>query len=155
MKAISIHQPHVRNIMLGTKTAENRKTNTTHRGDLLICSTKKQFGDPAKYPLGMAMCIVDLYDVEKADETHRRQIYPDPDQPQSTKISGYIWKIRNVRVIDPFPVKGQQGFYYVDLPHDADPEPIVKDPRIIGVFQIFTWIVFIAFILFFLFKLLA
>lgn len=125
-KALSIHQPYVRQIMQGRKTAELRSRITNYRGDIIVCSTKKKFGDPAKYPMGMAMCIVEIFDCVPAEEIHRRQIYPDPDIIDPGKpIRGYIWKLRNPRIIDPFQVKGQQGLFWLDVDLEKlDPDPL-------------------------------
>ena len=127
IKAISIHQPHVNNILKGLKTLELRPTKTSHRGDLMICSTRHVYkNDPAKYPVGMAMGIVEVFDCIPVQEIHRRQIYPDPETDPGTKLKGYVWKLRNPRVISPFPVKGQQGFYYLEVDlNDIKPRPIL------------------------------
>jgi len=101
MKAISIKQPWANMIRDGLKTIETRTRSTTHRGELLICSSKS----PSIYPAGYALAIVDLMDcrpMEKADEEAARcEVYP----------GAWAWVLRNVRPISIFPVRGQLGLF--------------------------------------------
>ncbi|HWA52250.1 MAG TPA: ASCH domain-containing protein [Patescibacteria group bacterium] len=104
MKAISLKQPYANLIRDGIKTIETRKWKTNYRGDLLICSSQ----NPKIEPAGFALCIVNLYDIrrmKKSDEKAACFKY-------SPKL--YAWLIRNLRVIKPFPVKGQLNIYEVD-----------------------------------------
>lgn len=93
MKALSIHPQYVERICSGEKITEFRSWSTDYRGDVLICATKN--GDS---PIaGRAVCIVDLYDVTK------------------TPFEGYAFLLRNLRFIQPIPVRGQQRFFNVDV----------------------------------------
>ena len=108
MKAISLHQPWASMIANGQKTIETRRWATSYRGDLLICSTKKPL-----YPglcCGYALCVVTIYDcrpMRKMNETRACcELYD----------GAYSWFLKDLRRIMPFQVRGQQGFYEVELP---------------------------------------
>lgn len=93
MKAISLRPDYALDVLTGEKTKEYRTWNTKHRGDLLICSTARKL--PGTIP-STALCVVELTNVkELANHT-------------------FCWELDNLRFINPFKVKGQQGFYYVD-----------------------------------------
>lgn len=113
MKAISLHQPWASWIADGRKTIETRFWYTKYRGDLLICSTKKpKYND---LPLGKALAIVDLYrcrPMEKEDEACAMCAYEGQ----------WAWLFRNIRPIEPFEIKGSQGFYEVEMPQDIKEE---------------------------------
>ncbi len=120
MKALSVQQPFAFEIMIGFKTIEVRSWDTLHRGDLLICSTKKpafskdvmeevedEYGCSFLY--GQAVCLVRLADVRpmrKGDEGRALLGEIDPDS--------YSWILEDARPVVPFPVKGQQGLFEVD-----------------------------------------
>ena len=109
MKAISLHQPWASWIALGKKTIETRYWYTKYRGDLLIASTKKrsEFYD---LPLGKGLCIVQVIDC-------RRMKNSDEKAAMCLCEDGlYAWILKDIRRIEPFPVKGSQGFYEVDYP---------------------------------------
>ena len=109
MKAISLHQPWASLIAEREKTIETRFWYTHYRGDLLIVSTKKpKWGN---LPLGKALAIVDLYEcrpMERKDEKAARCAFEGQ----------WAWLLRNIRPIEPFSVKGSQGFYEVEMPPD-------------------------------------
>jgi len=107
MKAISLHQPWASLIAKGQKTIETRFWPTRYRGDLLIVSTKKpKFQD---YPLGKALCIVRVTGC-------RRMTVSDEEKAQCLWEYGkWAWELSDMRPIEPFDVKGQQGFYEVDM----------------------------------------
>lgn len=95
MRAISIKQPYVAQILGGVKREEYRSWPTRHRGDLLIVSSAQpQIGD---LPCGQALAIVSVVDCRRTE-------------------TGYAWTLDNVRPIIPFPVRGQLGFYDVQVP---------------------------------------
>ena len=94
MKALSIHAPYAFEIFTGQKVEEYRSWQTPYRGDLLICTSKRWYG--ADYLHGHALCIVNLYDIEKLGERD------------------YAWLLKDVRYIEPFPVKGKLHLFEVD-----------------------------------------
>lgn len=107
MKALSIKQPWSSMIASGEKTIETRTWGTKYRGELLIVSSKK----PAipGLPSGQAVAIADLTDVRRMTKEDEAAaccgVYPGV----------FAWVLENVREIDPFPVRGQQGLYEVDI----------------------------------------
>lgn len=116
MKAISLHQPWASWIALGKKTIETRTWYTHYRGDLLIASTKKR---PEFYdlPLGKGLCIVRVVgcrQMRKSDEKAAMCPYED---------GRYAWILENIRRIEPFAIKGSQGFYEVEYPHKEQTSP--------------------------------
>ena len=120
MKAISIRQPWASWIARGEyvsgvfrqKTIETRSWTTKHRGDLLIVSTKKP--EWPHYPLGKALCIVSLVDCRemKASDEWDAMCSNTAHWP----MPRYAWILENIRPIKPFPVKGQQRLYEVEIP---------------------------------------
>jgi hypothetical protein len=129
MKALSLKQPFAELIKNGTKTIETRLWSTKYRGNLLICASLsnhngfvksynnfikcsdllKYYNDNGiKIEHGYAICIVNLYDVRpmiKEDETAACcELYD----------GAYSWLINNVRIIEPFYVKGQLKLFDVD-----------------------------------------
>lgn len=120
MKALSVQQPFAFEIMSGIKTIEVRSWDTLHRGELLVCSSKKpafsqdemeeiedEYGCAFLY--GQALCLVRLSDVRpmrKGDEEQALVEKVDPD--------AYAWVLENARPVVPFPVKAQQGIFQVD-----------------------------------------
>ncbi|KKM86731.1 hypothetical protein LCGC14_1276050 [marine sediment metagenome] len=114
MKAISLHQPWATWIAVGTiiqskfrqKTIETRYRPTRYRGDLLIVSTKKpKYFD---YPLGKALCVVRVVGCREMAVSDER------DAMRKWDYGLYAWILEDIRRIDPFDVKGSQGFYEVD-----------------------------------------
>lgn len=136
MKAISLWEPWATFIRLKFKKNETRPWYTHYRGDLLICAAKaglskhdlndymrffedcfKKFhlGIPLEISdlhFGQAVAVVELVDCVKTDgfaitalESYMGNYAPDR----------YAWKFDNIRPIEPFPVKGKQGFFDVDF----------------------------------------
>jgi hypothetical protein len=106
MKAISIREPWATLIAEGKKTIEVRSWPTKYRGELLICASQKPKGQNS----GMAVAIVNLVDVrlmKKGDEKKALcELFTDC----------YSWILKDVKKIEPFPVKGKLGFYDIDVP---------------------------------------
>jgi len=104
MKALSVKQPWANLIASGLKTIETRTWKTKYRGDLLIVSSKS----PKIEPAGYALAIVELVDCRpmiKADEKVACcELYP-----------AYAWVLKNIRPIEPFPVKGQLNLFDVEF----------------------------------------
>ncbi len=110
MKALTIKQPFVEDIIFGEKTEEYRSWSTDHRGQILICaSAGGHLGKDKKYFVcGHAVCTADITDVKK-------------------KKDGYAWQLSNVRLIKPIPIKGQQRLFnadvdieYIDIDNEDD-----------------------------------
>jgi len=106
MKAISIKQPWASLIAAGVKTLELRAWPTDHRGPLLICSSRRPVIDGHRH--GAALCVVDVVDCREMTRDDIpfacvQQFYPDH----------YAWVLRDVRLIEPFPVVGQLRLFDV------------------------------------------
>jgi len=133
IRAISLWQPWAGGIALGIKKQETRPWATKVRGDIVICSAKKKVHQslyPKNYQevwkqsfvkdrelleiKGYALCIVEIYDCVSSNDpaminsSETELMWGDysPDR--------YIWLTRNLRLIDPVPVKGSQGFFFID-----------------------------------------
>ena len=113
MKALSIKQPWANLIASGQKTIETREWATAYRGPILLVSSKV----PKIEPAGCAIAVAELIDcrpMTKADELAAQcPIYPN----------AFAWILRNVKAIEPFPVKGQLGIYDVNVsPESLSPK---------------------------------
>lgn len=125
MKAISVRQPWARFIADGSKNVEVRTWRTSYRGPLLICSSSRQDQNFEKlerdvFALGVALCVVDLCDIEPMSPAHVKAAYPCDDESlwQGEDFGGqYAWLLKDPRVVlDPFPVKGKLNFFEVETP---------------------------------------
>lgn len=134
IKALSLWQPWASLISVGAKRYETRSWSTNYRGPLLICAAlrppdgaivmelniktglRQRFPGGISMPRGMALAIVDLIDVYDTDYFTP----PDPSQLYFGDFSPgrYAWQLINVRAIEPFPVKGRQGLFNVDVPDE-------------------------------------
>ncbi|HUV65716.1 MAG TPA: ASCH domain-containing protein [Sedimentisphaerales bacterium] len=111
MKAISVHQPFASLIASGEKTIETRKWRTSYLGELLIVSTQRKCELYPDLPVGTALCIVDLIGCRKMEKQ-------DEEWACCQYYKGaYAWILTDVRRVAPFPVRGKQGFYEVELPN--------------------------------------
>lgn len=109
MKALSIKQPWADMIAQGVKTIEVRTWQTKYRGDLLVCVTKQPVCDNA----GKAICIVDLLEVREMTDDDG-----EAAQAHWYYEGSFAWLLGNIRLIDPFPVRGMPGVFDVSvLPH--------------------------------------
>jgi len=108
MKAISLYQPYASLIASGKKTIETRRWFTRYRGDLLIVSTLKPV--VAGLPCGKALCIVEVFDCVPMRPAHEGQACCE------WYAGAWAWRLRNIRQIEPFAVKGGRGFYDVKIP---------------------------------------
>lgn len=105
MKALTIHPAFVELITNGVKTIECRTWKTDHRGDILITSSAKKLHGTIP---GHALCVADLYDV--------RPMKKDDADAACMKIKDctsdkFAWCLRNVRLIEPIPVKGRLSLW--------------------------------------------
>ena len=107
LKALSVRQPFANLIADGSKTIEVRTRGTTHRGPLLICSTKRPDVPP---PAGCAVAVVNLVD-------SRPMTLADERAAKSKRPPGgaTAWVLTLIDRIEPQPVKGQLGFFEVHI----------------------------------------
>lgn len=130
MKALSVTQPWAHLILEGRKTIETRMWDTAFRGDLLVCATREksgivrntaeEFGIPfASLVFGHALCVVEVHRVRPMTRLDEAEALCEREQGR------YSWLLRNVRRVDPFPVKGRLGLFDVDfqIPTSGHHEP--------------------------------
>ncbi len=91
IKALSIQEPYVSEILSGEKTEEYRSWKIACPQGILIVGSKSPKG---KYA-GLAACIVTVSRIEGQKPC-------------------YDWVLEDVRPVKPFPVKGKLGLYEVD-----------------------------------------
>ena len=128
MKAISLWQPWASAMALGLKQIETRSWATSYRGDLVICSSKRQpdnllgmpiaqeFGITAMR-LGCALCVVELYDCVPADRVPY-QLLPMELSLGDFTPGRFAWLTRNRRPLrNPVPLTGHQGLW--ELPEET------------------------------------
>ena len=88
--ALSLYPQHLYDIADGLKVEEYRTRKTNIRGDIILCCTA------TNRTHGFACLMVDLYDcVHRGDH--------------------YAYLLRNIRAIATTPVKGQQGFFKLQI----------------------------------------
>ena len=105
MKALSIHPYFALQIFFLEKTVECRSWTTNYRGDILICSTAKKYKDTIP---GHALCVATLKDILPMKPEHLKAacMYEEEYNPNT-----YAWLLENIRVIEPFPVKGKLSLW--------------------------------------------
>lgn len=107
MKALSVRQPWASMILHGQKTIEVRSWPTSHRGDLLICVSKRPHGD---LPIGVALCVVNIVDCRAMTETDKTVACCDYSS------GDFAWVIGSVKSVTPFAVSGRLGLFDVSMP---------------------------------------
>ena len=108
MKALSIHPIYAMLIVVGEKTIECRSWKTNYRDDILICSTvKKVKGTIPSHALG----IVTLKDVVPFKKSHFKAACMDYFDDFENL---YAWKLTNLRLIKPIPIKGKLSLWEYD-----------------------------------------
>lgn len=95
MKALSLHPIYADAIAAGEKKEEYRTWQTPYRGDLLICAST--YNDGPEFVRGHAICVAELYDIEAPKKGTRN----------------FSWRLRKIRLIEPFPVKGKLHLFDV------------------------------------------
>lgn len=105
MKALTIRPEFVELITNGLKTIECRTWSTDYRGDILITSSAKK--SHGTIP-GHALCIAEIYDVRKMKRDDADAACMKKSDCTSDKFS---WLLRNVRLIEPLPVKGKLSLW--------------------------------------------
>ena len=106
INALSVKQPWANLIASGRKTIETRSWETNFRGEILIVSSKS----PAISPAGYALAVVELVDCRPMVKTD------EVAACCGVYSNAYSWVLKNLRTIEPFPVKGQLGIYRVSIP---------------------------------------
>lgn len=113
IRALSLHQPFASYVADGGKPIETRMYATKIRGPILCCASKSP--KVGALPRGVALACVHIHDC--------RPMTPE-DEPKARcrwEEGRWAWLLdesRRVRLDEPIPVKGKQGFFFVDLPHD-------------------------------------
>ena len=123
MKAINVDQPFAELIISGRKSIELRKTNTSHRGPLIIHATQtvlydrcQKFRlDPETLPAGLIIGVVNLIEVIKFDQKLwdelRDQHLSDARTPGLFK---YGWRLtKPLRLAEPVYVRALRGMFAV------------------------------------------
>lgn len=139
-KAISLWEPWASAIRVGAKTWETRSWPTKYRGDLLICAAKKthealvrelledSLWQQSLRPLrssmdgvrmcdlhfGMAVAVVELADCISTDVL-AKWAYKSNQHLGDFSPNRWAWQLDNIRPIVPFPVKGKQGLFTVEV----------------------------------------
>ena len=104
IKAISIKEPYASMILYEEKTIETRTWETSYRGDILLCASKK----PKTKISGNAFAIAELVDC-------RPMLLEDEWEAACPWYCGaYSWVLKNLRVIEPFSVKGRLRLFEVE-----------------------------------------
>ena len=143
MKALSVKNPFAGLIASGNKIYEVRSWKTNYRGDILICSTQKpenelwkyyiDFGfgydtnkvafESEKVPDGCAVAVAKLVDIIEFD-TEEMSRFAFVQRKALVEYFGdkpyYLWELKDVVKIDPFPVKGKLGLFDVDYQMNKD-----------------------------------
>jgi len=125
LKCLSVSQPFADLIISGKKTIELRNWNTNFRGEFLIHSPLKIRTDDVKrlkinkkLVTGAIIGKAQLYDVKKYDsikEIKLDQKFHFASKKFRNKTFGYMLKnAKPFRI--PIPLKGQLGFFEVDIP---------------------------------------
>lgn len=115
MKALSVRQPWASLIVAGKKTLEVRSRRTTHRGPIVICSSRTDANSDealaaskrlpgAPYPSGVTLGIVELVDCRPARGGDRAGALCDPD-------GHFVWVLANPRPCKHVPVTGKLGVF--------------------------------------------
>lgn len=123
MKALSIKEPWASLILRGEKTIETRTWQTKHRGDVLICASKK----PSQGFAGHAVCIAKIVNcrpMTKEDEHFAKCDFYH---------GAFAWELEDVREVEHTFVQGKQGLF--DVPNFCIHEkgmvsPGVKDDEL-------------------------
>lgn len=109
MKALSVRPWWATAILHGAKTVECRTWRTSHRGDLLICSSARK--EPGGIP-GHALCIVSLESIAPLTKDDLDDACLDGMPGKSC----YAWRLGDLRYVEPFPVKGRLNIF--DVPDE-------------------------------------
>lgn len=128
MRAVTIRQPYLADIMDGIKTLEVRKRALNHRGPLALHSAatpeppyRKDPADPSRtlpckengdevLLLGQVLCVVDMVDCRPMRKGDREAAGVEEDFPTRGQ---YVWEFTNVRPVKPLPKRGNCAVWTV------------------------------------------
>lgn len=127
MKCLSIHPYWVSKMLLGKKTIEVRTWNTSYRGDILICTTKRR-GDNACVQ-GNGVLIASLSDVTPFLKAHLKESC----LPAMPKKNAFAWHLTNFRFISPIQIKGSLSLYE----RDVQPKIIPRESALLNLSSIY------------------
>jgi len=136
VKCLSISQPFADLIVSGKKSIELRSWNTNYRGEFLIhaplkirIEDSKRLKINKKFVTGAIIGKVQLYDVKKYNsikEIKSDQKFHFASKKFQNKMFGFLLKnAKPFRI--PIPLKGQLGFFDVDMPKNK-----IKNKEIIS-----------------------
>ena len=129
MKALTVCQPYASMIVSGQKLIENRTWRTWYSGPLIIHAGKSLAWftdeDPADYPLGRAIGVVELVDgVVRNHVVNQLVDYCGLDevaareQYEKHANGPYCWVLRNpMRFAQSIEIRGAQGLWNCDDAH--------------------------------------
>lgn len=108
MKALTLHPFYLELFTLGLKTIECRTWSTDYRGDILLTGSAKKQHDTIP---GHALCIAELYGIQRM-----RKDFADAAcmYPKDCTGEKFAWLMRNIRLIEPIPVKGKLAIWNFD-----------------------------------------
>ena len=124
-RAITLLQPWASLMAAGVKTIETRSRRTSYRGWVAVHSSARNpareplsgrlleltraLPGPHPCPLGLLLCVVELYDCKPVEEV-RRDISPDEYACGGYSNGRWAYLTRNVRRLRvPFAVRGMQS----------------------------------------------
>lgn len=134
--ALSIWQPWASLIAQGHKQYETRSWGTNYRGEILICAARRVVAkevyhhinwqlrdvgerltlEPKDFPLGVAVAIANLSGCFRTDyELQKSHISSKEICLGDWSHGRFVWKLTNVQPLQPFPVRGQQGIFHVEV----------------------------------------
>lgn len=131
MKALSVRQPWASLIAEGTKTVEVRSWRTDYHGPLVICASARfdcgfagLQAEARTFPLGVAVCLVQLIDVvPMVAALHATAANPldPPQEVLAEPVDGlFAWLLGSPQVISPqFPVRGKLHLFDINIPPDT------------------------------------
>lgn len=112
-KALTVKNPYAEWIAQGKKKIEVRSRNTSHRGELVICSSKSP--EIQEMMSGCMLAIVDLYKTvpleNLTDEEWKLTCIPDEQKEELIGQKHYGWFLKDVVRIVEYPVSGNLGIW--------------------------------------------
>ena len=94
------------------KTIETRSWFHYYKGRILICASRSKQEPGAEPPYGMAVAVARIVGYEIMEKRH------EINACCPVYEGAYAWMLEDVRAIEPFPVTGRQGIFYVEVEED-------------------------------------